>query len=65
MGAMDVILGIVALLVGLGAGAVAYWFRVKLTLGDVANLDWIGLQVPSGPSAIKVNLCWGAIFLLP
>jgi hypothetical protein len=38
---------------------------IPLTLGDVANLDWIGLQVPSGPSAIKVNLCWGAIFLLP
>jgi len=37
----------------------------SLTLGDVPNLDWIGIQIPSGPSAIKVNLCWGAIFLIP
>ena len=36
-----------------------------LTLGDVPNLDWIGIQVPSGSSAIKVNLCFGAIFLIP
>jgi hypothetical protein len=29
-----------------------------LTLADVPNLDWIGLQVVSGPSAINVsNLC--------
>jgi hypothetical protein len=35
-----------------------------LTLGDVPNLDWIGIEVPSGPTAIKVNLCLGAIFLI-
>ena len=36
-----------------------------LTLGDVPNLDWIGVQVPSGSSAVKVNLCLDAIFLIP
>jgi len=35
-----------------------------LTLADVPNLDWIGVQVVSGPSAIKVNLCLNAIFLI-
>jgi hypothetical protein len=35
-----------------------------LALADVPNLDWIGVQVPSSMSAIKVNLCLGAIFLV-
>ena len=36
-----------------------------LTLADVPNLDWIGIQVPSGSSAVRPNLCLDAIFLIP
>jgi hypothetical protein len=38
---------------------------VSLTLADVANLDWIGVQIPPGSSAIKTNLCLDGFFLLP
>jgi hypothetical protein len=36
-----------------------------LTLADVSNLDWIGVQIPPGSSTIKTNLCLGGIMLIP
>lgn len=37
-----------------------------LTLADVPNLDWIGIQVPSMTSAaIRTDLCLTSLFLLP
>jgi hypothetical protein len=37
----------------------------SLTLADVSNLDWIGIQVPSTSSVIKPNLCFDGVMLVP
>jgi hypothetical protein len=37
----------------------------SLTLADVPNLDWIGIQVPSTSSVIKPNLCFDGVMLVP